>query len=67
MTEQPKTIQLEPTWLGLLPVLLELAHNAVTDESRQTAREELRRMAKAADAYNALIKARQAETTEGQS
>jgi hypothetical protein len=38
MTEQPKTIQLEPTWLGLLPVLLELAHNADHGlESRQTA------------------------------
>lgn len=42
-----------PTWRALLPTLLELAANATTQDARRTAREELERMASAADRWNA--------------
>lgn len=50
-----QTINLTPTWEGILPGLLA----ALTDggpEGQQIAREELTRMAKIADAYVAKLK-----------
>jgi len=49
------TIDLTPTWAGVLPLLL-VAFTDGTDESKKMAKEELLRMAKAADAYNASVK-----------
>lgn len=51
------TIDITPTWSGLLPVLVELATNGTTTEAKLTADMELRKMAKAADMYNAIAKA----------
>jgi hypothetical protein len=46
MTE---TVNITPTWTAMLPVLLVLALEGDTGEARETARQELRRMAKLAD------------------
>ncbi len=44
-------IDLTPTWQGILPLLLAALEDG-TDQGKQIAREELQRMAKAADAAN---------------
>jgi hypothetical protein len=46
-----KTIDLTPTWRGVLPALLTLVENPIT---RQDGLDELVRMANAADKYNEL-------------
>jgi hypothetical protein len=48
----PETIDLTPTWSGILPALL-LVLESGTAEGRKMARDELRRMAQAADQANA--------------
>ncbi len=57
-------IDVEPTWESLLPVLMEMAtrtgafnHLRLGDERVGEASRELRKMARAADAYRALQKA----------
>lgn len=50
--QKPATIDLTPTWQGVLPILLAALENG-TDEGNKIAREELRRMAEAADRFNA--------------
>lgn len=59
VAEQPtvQTIDITPTWRGILPVLVELATRATTVEAMKDAEAELRKMAQAADRYNALAKA----------
>jgi len=54
------TIDITPTWSGLLPYLLNL-YESGPETARQTAKEELARMAKAADFYNSLTKKHSAE------
>jgi len=49
------TIALTPTWSAVLPILI-LAMTNGTDEGRKMATEELKNMAKAADAYNSSVK-----------
>ncbi|MGH8074243.1 MAG: hypothetical protein ACREO4_09235 [Lysobacter sp.] len=49
---EPVVIECAPTWAGLLPVLLELLARGNT-EGQRTARDELARMAQAADKWNA--------------
>lgn len=54
-------IDCTPTWEGLLPMLLELAdprnvQKDKRDETRQYIRQEFRRMAQAADKWNAHVK-----------
>jgi hypothetical protein len=49
--ENTKTIDMTPTWKGLLPVLMHLVENATTSESRAMATSELARMANLADLY----------------
>jgi len=49
------TIDLTPTWSAVLPILI-LALTNGTDEGRKMATEELKNMAKAADAYNSSVK-----------
>jgi len=54
--ESPKaiaTIDVTPTWAGLLPTLLAVHENAMTVDAKRTAFAELRRMAELADAYAA--------------
>mgnify|MGYP003640210285 CR=1 FL=1 len=51
MTEK-MTINLTPTWTGLLRPLVELAMNATTQEARDHAWEELYRLAAFADQHN---------------
>jgi hypothetical protein len=46
--QQPATIDLTPTWQGVLPILIAALEDG-TKEGKKLAREELRRMAKAAD------------------
>jgi len=46
--QQPATIDLTPTWQGVLPILIGALEDG-TNEGKKLAREELRRMAKAAD------------------
>jgi hypothetical protein len=53
--EQYVAEDVTPTWEGLLPMMLEMASNE-NPEGRKVAREELVRMAKAADAYNVMVK-----------
>lgn len=48
-----KTIDMTPTWVGILPAILALLDQPRT---RKTAEAELLRMAKAADAWNAHAK-----------
>ena len=75
------TIDLTPTWQGLLPGLLAVLERSVSDEnwhetemdrwrerehldkSKAVIREELHRMAKAADLYNKMNKTQKGETT----
>jgi hypothetical protein len=51
------TIDITPTWSGLLPVLVELATNATTVEAMKSAEGQLQKMASAADKYNRIAKA----------
>jgi hypothetical protein len=50
-----ETIELTPTWQGVLPILLAALEDG-TKEGKRIAREELRRMAEAADKFNELNK-----------
>jgi hypothetical protein len=49
-----KTIDLTPTWSGILPALLAVIANGETVEARKAAEQELARMARIADKYVAL-------------
>lgn len=54
-----KTIDMTPTWLSLLnPMLDVIANPEASFESRKVIREELERMARIADAYVELSKAK---------
>jgi len=57
-TSEPRTIDITPTWSGLLPVLLMGMDDpdSVTREGRMIAKQELANMAKAADKWNAHCK-----------
>jgi hypothetical protein len=46
-----KTVDLTPTWSGILPALLAVIANGETVEARKAAEAELRRMAAIADKY----------------
>jgi hypothetical protein len=50
--QMTQTIDLTPTWAGLLPALVALTVNSSTDEGRETAQRELQRMAQVADRAN---------------
>lgn len=56
-----ETIDMTPTWAGLLPVLLELLERG-NAEGKKTARAELARMAQAADKWNAHAATLRAES-----
>lgn len=48
-----KTIDLTPTWAAILPTILVVLENATTEDAKESMRLELRRMAEAADRWNA--------------
>lgn len=50
-----ETLDLTPTWAGLLPALLAVITDG-NNEGRKTAKQELTRMAQAADNFNTLVK-----------
>jgi len=52
-----KTVDLTPTWSGILPALLSVIRNGETVEAQKIAEQELARMARLADAYVAATKA----------
>lgn len=58
--EDPKkfigTIDAEPSWESLLPVLVRESFHARGDEAKELAYSELQKMARAADAYRVLQK-----------
>ncbi len=51
-----ETIDLTPTWAGLMPALVEIAANGTTAEGRQQAMAELMRLAKIVDEMNEKAK-----------
>lgn len=57
-TEQPEveTIDMTPTWADVLPILI-LGLDSGNAEGRKVAREELKRMADAADKWNTHVRA----------
>lgn len=50
-TEKVKTIDITPTWSGLLPALVDLT-TSESGETRNFAWSELRKMARVADLFN---------------
>lgn len=58
-----RTIDMTPTWVGILPALIAIIENG-NEAGKRNAYEELRRMAEIADDYNAFV-AKHARTTEG--
>ena len=59
-------IDLPPTWEGLIPVLVHLDQNGTTPESRQTAREQLLRVARIADDIHQYRKVVTDDSTTGE-
>lgn len=57
------TIELKPTWAGLMPLLVEVAANGDTVEGRKQAMGELMRLAQATDARHAQQAAQPTEAT----
>lgn len=51
------TIDLTPTWTGVLPIIIYALENG-TEEGKRMAKLELKTMAEAADRYNASVKER---------
>lgn len=45
------TIDITPTWVEILPSLIALVRDGATAEARKVGEDELRRMARLADAY----------------
>lgn len=52
---ETKILDITPSWISLLDALVDLTQSRNT-EARKVAYEELRRMAKAADLYNEIVK-----------
>jgi hypothetical protein len=57
-----KTIDMTPTWEGILPALIAVIENGTTGEARANALNELRRMAQLADKHVAAEKDKTGET-----
>lgn len=55
-TKTTSPIEATPTWSGVLPILIAALQDG-TDQGRDLATKELRRMAKAADSWNARDRA----------
>lgn len=61
MSTEPKTIDITPSWEGILPLLVHVAEHGTTAEGRNAAMDELMRLARTVDQMNAEIRA-QGET-----
>ena len=59
-TEKTNGVDLTPTWRGILPGMIAVLEHG-TDKGKDIARDELARMAKAADQWNAHCKAEEAK------
>ena len=46
-----ETVDLTPTWSGILPALIAILRNGETVEAQKTAEDELAKMARLADAF----------------
>lgn len=57
------TIDITPTWEELVPLLVQVAVNGETRKARETAMDELKRLARAVDEMNAEAKAQQEKET----
>jgi len=57
MANEVEYIDLTPTWLGILPAMLDVIRNGTTFEARADIEREFVRMARIADKYVALVKA----------
>lgn len=57
---EPLVIDMTPTWRGILPILLAALEDG-TPEGKRIAREEIQRMADAADLWNARNAERESE------
>jgi hypothetical protein len=57
MKRQTGTLDITPTWHGIMPLLTEVALNGTSPEGRDTARAELTRLAKIADASREVVDA----------
>lgn len=55
MEQKRERLVLAPIWAGVLPALIAVLQNG-TEEGQRMAARELRRMAEAADSYNAILK-----------
>lgn len=61
-SDDQETFEIIPhTWQALLPVMLTVLEYGETETARSTIREELKKMALAADRYNEIVKAREIE------
>jgi hypothetical protein len=47
-------VECTPSWQGIMPALLNVIENGETFEAKQAVRDELQRVAKAADRYNLI-------------
>lgn len=63
MAEKIRTIDMTPTWEGILPVILYGLENGPA-HNRDNLKEELRRMAEAADKWNAHCKEQNAQEND---
>lgn len=63
-TNETRTVDVTPTWRGVLPMLLLVVENG-TGEGRRVAIEELERMADTADAHVASVKKQIDENEKG--
>lgn len=50
------TVDITPSWEGVLPIYLAVIENSSSPHARKVAMDELRRMAKLADAYIASVR-----------
>lgn len=60
MSKQPITVDVTPTWLGILPLLITLLEAGSVD-GKAEAMKELYRMAKLADEHVAYLKSKEPE------
>lgn len=54
-SDHVETIDVTPTWQGILPGLIAIVRNGETVEAQKTAEAELRKMARLADAHVAYL------------
>ena len=61
MSNNQQTVDLTPTWEGLIPMLAHVAVNGDTEQARRAAMHELLKLARIVDQHIAQLKALEAE------